>query len=215
MTRVVLAGSVPVWLLLLMTTIGGAPWGADVEGGRVAGAESMQGKTPQWQKIPQVCKQLRAEGWRPRDPLGDGDHETGEARVGGSVNIFLCKLRLPLPARGRGKPSRLELFMQHRGGETLSLKAEVWEAADRAATLDAAATWVTRLLRDLQLPLPADLPVAIRTADPWQDDPANLQFEVSVSKRESAIGQPDLKPEDVPLLEVTISVKPAESDGDD
>ena len=169
-------------------------------------AEPAQKTQPNWDRIPDLCRQLRAEGWRP-PPDGIGSPETGERVVGGSLKIFHCHLRRTLP--GAGKGATVTALMQLRGGNGLSLRAELWSEAQRTATLDAAAQDIARLARDLNITLPGGLAQAVRTAEAFQDEDGNLTFRIRIDTREEELRiQPDLKPQDVPLLAVEIEVEP-------
>ena len=163
---------------------------------------------PRWAAIPDVCGKLRAEGWGAAGVTGPGSG--AEATVGGSVKIRLCRVSRALPGGGTPAPS-LEVFMQYRGGHNASLTASYWRDADRATTLSAAADVAARLARDLGLELPPPAAAAIRAADEYEDTLGGIVTRVSRTTRQSElVSQPDLKPETVPLLAVTVSFSPAD-----
>jgi hypothetical protein len=168
---------------------------------------------PQWQRATGLCRQLRSEGWAPADPLGGEDAGDGEARIGGALDIRLCRVVRALPATAGGRPSQLAVFLQHRGGDAMNVTVGFFDARDRRAALDAGAAIVTRLTRELRLPAPAGLETAIRVGDDWQDDIDGLRIRVSTTTRQAElVMSPDLKPESVPLLSVEISIGAAEDD---
>jgi hypothetical protein len=180
-------------------------------------AASPQAGATQWRKVPDVCRQLRGEGWKPK-PDGAGDPKTGEMRYEGrALKIFVCQLVQDLPSTAGAKPSNVGVFMQHGGGESLSISASFWTAADRTATLDAAARTLARVARDLDLKLPSNFLERVRQGDDssW-DTLDNLRFDISKTTRESELmTQPDLKPNDVPLLTFEISIKPDDDEDPD
>jgi hypothetical protein len=188
---------VAAWVLLALTA---AP---------VAAGE--QGKAPQWAEIRPLCGRLQKEGWKPADPLGQEDEGRAEVRVGGRVGIFLCRVKRALPMQGRGTPTELEVFMQHRGGDNVSVSARIWRDADRQAALEGAAELFTRLVRDLGMTAPAGFAAAIRQGQEPDEEEDGLRFSVSKRTREmERNSQPDLKPEDVPLLTVDVSIEPVD-----
>lgn len=163
----------------------------------------------QWRKAPALCRQLRAEGWKPT-PDGAGDPATGEMRYGGrALEIFVCQLRQALPSTSGARPAHVDVFIQHGGGESLAVSATVWTDADRTATLDAAARAVARVARGLNLKLPSNFLDRVRQGDDssW-DTLESLRFDISKSTRETAWIPPDQKASDVPLVEFKISIKP-------
>jgi hypothetical protein len=170
---------------------------------------------PRWEKVPDLCRQLRAEGWKAK-PDGAGDPTTGELRhvVGRSLTIFICHLRQDLPPGTGAKPDRVEVFMQHGGGQSLEVNASVWVAANRTATLDAAARTLARVARDLNLQLPPDMLERVRQGDDsWSDTIEDLHFDISKTTREEELRtQPDLKASDVPLVVFSVSIGPEPED---
>jgi hypothetical protein len=172
-------------------------------------AASPEADATQWRKAPDLCRQLRAEGWKPT-PDGAGDPETGDMRYSGrALKIFVCQLRQDLPSAAGAKPASVDVFMQHGGDESLTVSASVWTAADRTATLDAAARALARVARDLNLKLPSNFLERVRQGDDssW-DTLENLRFDISKTTRETAWIPPDQKASDVPLVEFKISIKP-------
>jgi hypothetical protein len=168
----------------------------------------------QWKKVPDLCRQLRAEGWKPK-PDGAGDPETGEMRHGGrALKIFVCQLRQDLPSAAGVRSGHVDIHMQHGGGDNLSVSASVWTAANRTATLDAAARTLARVARDLNLKLPPELLERVRQGDDsWWEVIEDLRFNISKTTREEELlTQPDLKPNDVPLVTFEISIKPDEDE---
>ena len=169
---------------------------------------------PKWGRATELCRQLRREGWAPVDPLGGEDAGDGEARIGGALDIRLCRVARALPVTGAGRPAQLNVFLQHRGGDALNVTVGFFDDCDRRAALDAGAAIVTRLTRELQLPAPAGLDTAIRAGDAWQDDIDGLRIRVSTTTRAAElVMSPDLKSESVPLLSVDISFGAAEDAG--
>jgi len=125
----------------------------------------------------------------------------------------VCQLRQQLPAPAHAKPAYIDVFMQHGGGESISVTASFWVDADRMATLEAAARTLARIAHDLDLPLPADVLERVKKGDDssW-DELENLRFDFSETTRETELRtQPDLKPSDVPLVTFRVSVKPADN----
>jgi hypothetical protein len=179
----------------------------------VLAASPEAGSTP-WRKVPDLCRQLRAEGWKPT-PDGAGDPKTGEMRYEGrALKIFVCTLRQDRPSAAGVKPASVDVFMQHGGGDSLSFSASVWTAADQTATLDAAARALARVARDLNLKMPSNFLDRVRQGDDssW-DTLEDLRFEITKSTRESELmGQPDVKASDVPLVTFEISIKPDEDE---
>jgi hypothetical protein len=170
-----------------------------------------QGKAPQWAEIPALCGRLQKEGWKPADPLGQEEEGRAEVRVGGGSGIFLCRVKRALPMHGRGIPTELEVFMQHRGGDNVSVSARIWRDADRQAALEAAVELFSRLVRDLGVTAPAGFAAAIRQGEDVEEDQDGLTFSVAATTRAmERRSQPDLEPEDVPWLKVDISVAPVE-----
>jgi hypothetical protein len=167
---------------------------------------------PRWADALAICGRLRADGWRSADPLGGPDApDAPDVTVGGAVGIQLCRVTRTLPSAARGRPPALEVFLQHRGGHAANITAGFWQAADRAATLAAAADLTTRLARDLGITLPPELTAAVLTADTYDDTHAGVSLRVTTSTREEEVRvQHDLKPESVPLLSVEISFTPPE-----
>lgn len=165
-----------------------------------------QSATPRWAGIPDVCAGMRAAGWAPEDPLGGTGG--GQARVGGRARIDLCKGARQLPsAAGARTPSRLTLFMQYRGGSNVSLAGEIWNEADRATVLTAMRAELDRLARTLRFTVPPDVAAAVSAADAAEDEAPGVSYRVSTETRAAAImGQPDVKPEQVPLLLVSLEI---------
>lgn len=171
------------------------------------GLVSAEAREPQWRKSRGLCRQLRAEGWKP-SPEAPGDPATGELLHG---SIFVCLLRQHLPARAGEKPAHIDVFMQHGGGDNLTIIADVWAAADRAATLAAVASTLGRVARELEIALPADMIEGIKSGERWSDEAEDLSFDIWKTSRESElIAQPDLKPGDVPLVAFKVSVEPTQ-----
>lgn len=170
------------------------------------GPVAAQAREPQWQKSQALCRQLRAEGWK-GSPEGPGDPGTGELRHG---SIYVCRVRQAQPARAGAKPSLIDVFLQHGGGDNLTVVAEIWAAADQAATLAAAATTMGRAARELGIALPADLLANLTAGETWEDEAGGLRFDISKSTREGEmLISPDLKPSDVPLVVFEVTVEPA------
>lgn len=171
----------------------------------VVGVVSAETGEPQWRKSRDLCRQLRAEGWK-ASPEAPGDPATGEMRHG---NIFVCRLRQHLPARTGDKPAHIDVFMQHGGGDNLTVIADVWAAADQAATLAAVASTLGRVARELAIALPGDMLEAVKSGERWSDEVDDLSFDLSPTTRASElIGRPDMKPADVPLVTFKVSVEP-------
>jgi hypothetical protein len=166
---------------------------------------SAQSGTPRWSAIPDICAGRRAAGWTLDDPLGG--NRPGQARVGGRLRIDLCRAERPLPPAARGTAPRLTLFLQYRGGSSMSLAGEFWNEADRSSLLAALRAEFDRLARELRLTVSSDLATAVSTADTWEDEAPGVSYRVSTETRASAlISQPDLKPDQVPLFRVEIVV---------
>jgi hypothetical protein len=177
-------------------------------------AASPEAGVIQWKKVPDLCRQLRAEGWKPK-PDGAGDPETGEMRHGGrALKIFVCQLRQDLPSAAGARSGHVDIHMQHGGGDNLSVSASVWTAANRTATLDTAARTLARVARDLNLKLPPEMLERVRQGDDsWWEVVEDLRFNISKTTREGELlTQPDLKPNDVPLVTFEISIKPDEDE---
>jgi hypothetical protein len=188
---------VAAWVLLALTAT------------PVAAGE--QGQAPQWAEMRPLCGRLQKEGWQPADPLGQEDEGRAEVRVGGGSGIFLCRLTRALPMPGRGTPSEVEVFMQHRGGDNVMVSALIWRDADRQAALDAAADLFARITRDLRVTVPAGFASAIRQGEDAGEDQDGLTFSIATTTREAErVSQPDLKPEDVPQLKVDVTITPVE-----
>jgi hypothetical protein len=170
---------------------------------------------PRWEKVPDLCRQLRAEGWKAK-PDGAGDPTTGELRhvIGRSLTIFICDLRQDLPTGAGAKRDQVEVFMQHGGGRSLIVNASVWAAANRTSTLDAAARTLARVARDISLKLPTDMLERVRQGDDsWSDTIEDLRFDISKTTREQElVSLPDLKPSDVPLVVFKVSIGPDEDE---
>jgi hypothetical protein len=187
-------------------------WGLMVWLG-VAGAGQAAAE-PQWSRAPTICRQLRIEGWLPANPLGGSGAES-EARVGGASDIYLCRVARTLASARRHQPAHVEVFLQHRGGDALTITVRFFDERDRRAALDAGAAIGARLVRELALPAPAGFDTAVRAGDAWSDDAGGLRFRISrTSRQEELVSQPDLTPDAVPLLAVQISIGAAE-DGED
>jgi hypothetical protein len=199
-----------------------APFGLVLVMAAGAAAVLAQEGGAQWHRVPEVCRQLQADGWKPEDPLGRGAGPA-EVRVGGGLAIDLCRVTRTLDGEaGRRTPASLTVFMQHRGGDALSVTGRFYEEAGRQRTLDAVAAWSARLAILLDVDLPADVPASIRRGEERHGGvstgscpgcpPARpvLTYEVAHTTRQSElVSQPDLKPEDVPLATVTLTVQRA------
>lgn len=197
MMRYVSGGAVSWVLVLVLTAAPVATWEQRTE--------------PQWAEIRPLCGRLQKEGWKTSDPLGAEEEGRAEVRVGGAIGIYLCRVTRVLSTPGRGTPSALEVFMQHRGGDNVTVSARIWRDADREAALAAAAELFTRLARDLRVAVPALLVPAIRRGESFDEDHDGVTFAVTATTRAmERVSQPDLKPEDVPLLNVNVSVTPVD-----
>lgn len=159
-----------------------------------------------WSRVPELCRQLHAEGWR--SPDGD---DGGLTELGGALKITLCRLERPLPSAGRGTPPRLEVFLQGRGGRALTVTADIWDERDRQRTLAAAADRFTTLARSLQLMPPPGLAAATAAGEPWEDDAGGLHYRLSRETREEERRiRPDAAADEIPWLRVTITAEPEE-----
>lgn len=168
-----------------------------------------QSSPPRWTEVPALCGRLQKEGWQPANPSGGSEPARAAVRVGGALDIYLCRVKRTVPAEGRGRAAELEVFMQHRGGHNATITARVWRDTDREATLQSAADLFARMLQELRISAPGGLSRAIRTGDPFADEQDGLSFRISTTTRDEEIRtQPDLKPEDVPRLAVVVSVEP-------
>ncbi len=179
-----------------------------------AARDSADNGGPRWDRVPHVCRVLQAEGWRPLDPLGSGPGP-GSATIGGKLALFVCKLDREWPARGKSKAPRLELFAQRGGGGGLSVRADLWDEAQREPTLREAADLFARLAGELRLANPelTQLLDALRRGVPESSDVDELRWEVTTeTRRERLVSEPDLRPEDVPLLAVTVAIRPQPAD---
>lgn len=162
-----------------------------------------QATSTQWSSIPALCKTLQREGWVPQDPLGREGQPTAEAPIGGSLQIFLCRVTRPMVRAKPPRPARVRVFMQYRGGHVVSVAGAFWTAEHQEKTLSETAAVLSRVAKDVRFTLPAEMLDAIRAGKAWEDISEELEFRVRVESREGElITQPGLKPADVPLLSV-------------
>jgi hypothetical protein len=123
--------------------------------------------------VQKMCAQLRAEGWTAQaDPL---TNKPLHAEINVPGVLYLCTLAHVLPKSGPGHAPDLQVLLGDDGKErTIIFSADIWCEKDRAATADALALQLERILG----PLPQPVSAAIRAWKEAKVTANGLTFEV-------------------------------------
>jgi hypothetical protein len=123
--------------------------------------------------LQKICAQLRSDGWTAPIDLETGKPGKSEMSISGVV--YMCMLTHELKPAGSGHPPDLQALLSNAGeGPSVILSADIWCAADRAATFDALAKQLERVVGSLPEPISA----AIRAGKEAKATANGLSFEV-------------------------------------
>ena len=155
--------------------------------------------------LQKTCAQLRSDGWTaPVDPL---TNKPGKVEMDIPGAMYLCTLAQVLRPAGSGHAPDLQaLLSKASDGASIILSADIWCAADRAATFDALAKQVERLAGSV----PAPISAAIRAGKPAKATGGGLSFEVTPVEVEAgacaSVPAGQLGPV---LMKIDVEMKPA------
>jgi len=132
------------------------------------------GAEPFGKPLQKICAQLRNDGWTaPIDPE-TGKPRNAEMSIAGVV--YMCMLSHDLKPAGSGHAPDLQALLSSAGkGPSIILSANIWCAADRAATFDALAKQLERIAGSLPEPIAA----AIRAGKEARATANGLSYEVA------------------------------------
>jgi hypothetical protein len=124
--------------------------------------------------LQKICAQLRSDGWTAPTDLLTGRPGTAEMSISGA--IYMCTLSRELKPAGSGHAPDLQALLSSAGeGPSVILSGDVWCAADRAATFDALAKQLERVVGSLPEPIAA----AIRAGREAKATANGLSYEVT------------------------------------
>ena len=155
--------------------------------------------------LQKMCTQLRSDGWTAPIDLRTG--KPGRAEMSVSGVMYMCILTHELKPAGSGHAPDLQALLSNAGeGPSVILSADIWCAADRAATFDALAKQVERVVGSVPEPISA----AIRAGKEAKATANGLSFEVVPIEvePEACAGVPPGQLGPV-LMEIDVQVKPA------
>lgn len=154
--------------------------------------------------LKKICAELQGGGWTaPTDPQ---TNKPGKAEMSAG-KVYLCMLTHPLKPAGSGHAPDLQALLGDTGEKrSIVLSANIWCAADRAATFDALAKQLERVAGSIPEPIAS----ALREGKEAKATAGGLAFEVVPV---------DVDPEaceNVPagklgpvLMELDVEIKPA------
>ncbi len=166
----------------------------------LAAAAEPFGKTFQ-----KTCAQLQSDGWTA--PIDLQTKKPGKAEMNLPGVMYLCMLTHALKPAGSGHAPDLQALLSNDGQEpSIILSADIWCAADRAATFDLLAKQLERVAGKVPEPIAA----AIRAGKGAKATAAGLSFEVAPVEVDPGACEnvPAGQPGPV-LMKIDVAVKPA------
>jgi hypothetical protein len=155
--------------------------------------------------LQKICAQLRSDGWTA--PLDPETGKPGKSEMSVAGAIYMCMLSHELKPAGSGHAPDLQALLSSAGhGPSVILSADIWCAADRAATFDALAKQLERVVGSLPDPISA----AIRAGKEAKITANGLSYEVAPVEVEpeacKSVPPGQLGPV---LMKIDVQVKPA------
>jgi hypothetical protein len=154
--------------------------------------------------LQKTCAQLQSDGWTAPIDLQTKKPGKAEMKISG---MYICMLTRALKPAGSGHAPDLQALLSSTGdGSSIILSADIWCAADRAATFDALA----KQLESVAGSVPEPISSAIRAGKEAKSTANGLSFEVAPVQVDSGACERVLAGQLGPvLMKIDVAVKPA------